>query len=539
MARSFPSTIGGVTVIDLNLAPSGGDVSTYQGAWDWIYSNYPDLTSANRIIRVKVTGEFQSDTSSITIGGSIVGDSTRYIIFTAAEGQSVCDEDATTTAINWNASKARFTTTSNVFAVPFPIPSISSKVVVEALQFRKVSAGDGVLISSPTGVDLVTRSNIFYTSTNSAGTSCIYYNKSLHSYNDVVLIDNTDSSYPTVFSPEISNTSSYISDVHNTTVLKGNSSYNGSLGLGGTSNSTATGSLCCNVLLLTGSDAALHSNWNANSNAISGSDGSSGGTNLVTNVNVNDTVESATTGALDARMKASASSSLVTGGYDNLTENPIDFFYRPRSSSGYNRGAYDPNAESPGGDPTIEITDFYAAGPDLGIDYNYTSSGSSPQIKVYLEKDGNPVTPEPTTSSLTGTFFVSNPGPGVYSLVSLEITDSYGTDNDGPWAGDVEIIGIGEVEIEGEVDVTLGSISITATATVQGGINGEVNETLGNLTVISEAVINTQITGTLSKTLKNATLNSKGYVGEVPPPPTTGYTIGGPYLTLNISLTMT
>lgn len=192
-----------------------------------------------------------------------------------------------------------------------------------------------------------------------------------------------------------------------------------------------------------------------------------------------------------------------------------------------------------GGPPEIEVTDFYASGPDLGIDYNYTSSGSSPQIKVYLEKDGNPVTPEPTTSSLTGTFFVSNPGPGVYSLVSLEITDSYGTDNDGPWPTPVEIIGLGEMEIEGEVDVTLGSISITATATVQGGINGEVNETLGNLTVISEAVINTQITGTLSKTLKNATLNSKGYVGEVPPPPSTGYTIGGPYLTLNISLTVT
>lgn len=197
---------------------------------------------------------------------------------------------------------------------------------------------------------------------------------------------------------------------------------------------------------------------------------------------------------------------------------------------------YSAEAEDP---PTVEITDFHADGPDLVIEYDHTSTGTGQEITATLEVDGLPYTPNPTSSVLSGELRVVNPGPGEYELTELFIEDSNGDDSDGPWPTPVEIIGLGEMEIEGEVDVTLGSISITATATVQGGINGEVNETLGNLTVTSEAVINTQITGTLSKTLKNATLNSKGYVGEVPPPPTTGYTIGGPYLTLNISLTVT
>lgn len=90
--------------------------------------------------------------------------------------------------------------------------------------------------------------------------------------------------------------------------------------------------------------------------------------------------------------------------------------------------------------PTVQIDGFAASGADLVITYTHTQVGTSPVLTASLERDGTPITDE-TTSTLSGTFTITNPGAGVYTLTLLDLTDSNGTATDGPWATDVTILG--------------------------------------------------------------------------------------------------
>jgi len=257
MSRTLPTAIGGVTVVDVTIG-SGKTVATLQAFWEWVYTNYPNLISADRIVRGLVTGELQRDSASITIGGTIVGDATRYVILTADAGQSVCDGPASSTPIRYSTSHARLVGT-DAYAVPCPIPDITCKVIIEALQFGFTGVGDATLINAPAGVDLHTRSNIFY---DTLGVDCIKYRKSLRSFNDVFLVDASDYIHTKCYVPIEADASDYASEIHNPTLLSGSTYVTGGLGDLGNAE-TASDSLACNMLHLGGGNLSLGSDWNA------------------------------------------------------------------------------------------------------------------------------------------------------------------------------------------------------------------------------------------------------------------------------------
>ena len=90
--------------------------------------------------------------------------------------------------------------------------------------------------------------------------------------------------------------------------------------------------------------------------------------------------------------------------------------------------------------PTVAITSFSASGADLVIGYTHTSVGSGALLTASLERDGAPIA-DVTTSTITGTLTITDPGAGVYTLTLLDLTDSGGTDTDGPWGSTVTILG--------------------------------------------------------------------------------------------------
>ena len=94
-----------------------------------------------------------------------------------------------------------------------------------------------------------------------------------------------------------------------------------------------------------------------------------------------------------------------------------------------------------GGAPTVAISSFSADGADLVIGYTYSSSGTGKLLTASLSRDGTPIADQ-TTSTISGTFRITNPGAGVYTLTLLDLTDSNGTDTDGPYGSTVTILGV-------------------------------------------------------------------------------------------------
>lgn len=355
MARALPATIGGVTVVDVTLG-AGKTVTTLQGAWDWIYANYPDLVSANRIVRVLVTGTIDNTSATITIGGNITGDATRYVIFAADAGQGLCDQDPNSTPLRYDSSYAGFTSTTGV-AIPalFAPSTASTPIHCEGLQFRYNSAGDGAAVLMHANIDYVSRSCAYARAPGfGAGGWLIRYGKSVRSYNDIFAAE--DSAYVTTFVPETATTTAHVSEIHNATICSPASS-NMSIGIAWETNSAA-GSKCHNLLKLNGYDAeGIDSNWHCRGIAVTGGNtsGSGGYTGLVAADTVN-----AASAPIDLRLKPTAPY-VRDGGYDNTADNPVDFFFRPRATSNFNIGAFDPDASSGGDTHNVSLTEAASA----------------------------------------------------------------------------------------------------------------------------------------------------------------------------------
>lgn len=191
--------------------------------------------------------------------------------------------------------------------------------------------------------------------------------------------------------------------------------------------------------------------------------------------------------------------------------------------------------------PTIEIDDFYPDGPDVVIDFTATSEGSSPEVEATIEKDGVEISPKPsTTNVMGGELRLTNPGPGEYELIELTITDSIGDDSDGPWPDPVEILGLGGTEIQGSLTKTLGTLLLSSSGEIQGSISGSLVKTLGDLVLSSGGSVTKLINGEVTATLGSLGLIAEGHVGVAPPPPdpSAEYTLGGPYLTIDLKLTV-
>jgi len=334
MARTLPSAIGGVTVEDIVLAPSGGDVSTFQGAWDWIYSNFPNLVSANRIVRVRVSG-MNTVSANPSLAGAVTGDSTHYVIFAADEGEGLCDQ-APSTPLRFDASYAGLQSTSGTSVHAFSVPaSVSSPIHLEALQFRYNSVGDGNAAVLHSAIDAVTRSCVFFHDQSGVGGSCLRFERSLRSYNDICI--HPYSGYVNGIAAIAATTAAHISQIHNATMWS--SGPNMTLGFEW-DNTAASGSKCHNLLKLGGTSAeGIQSVWDRKGIATTG--GATSGTGGYTNLVVADTIESGSS-PIDLRIKSTATS-VRNGGYDNTSDNPLDFFFRVRKSGGgnFNIGAFD------------------------------------------------------------------------------------------------------------------------------------------------------------------------------------------------------
>lgn len=355
MARSLPATIGGVTVVDVTLG-AGKTLATLDDAWQWIYANYPNLVSANRIVRVLVTGTINQTASPITVGGSITGDATRYVIFAADEGQGLCDQDPATTPLRYDSSYAGFTSTTGVAIPTLLAPSSASTPIhCEGLQFRYNSAGDGAAVLMHANIDYVSRSCAYARAPGfGAGGWLIRYGKSVRSYNDIFIAE--DSAYVTTFVPETATTTAHVSEIHNATICSPASS-NMSIGIAWETNAAA-GSKCHNLLKLNGYDAeGIDSNWHSRGIAVTGANtsGSGGYTGLV----AADTVIAASA-PVDLRLKPAAPY-VRDGGYDNTADNPVDFFFRTRATSNFNIGAFDPDATSGGDTHNVSLTEAGSA----------------------------------------------------------------------------------------------------------------------------------------------------------------------------------
>lgn len=444
MARSLPSTIGGVTVVDFEIGPSKS-ITTLQDAWTWIYTNYPNLVSANRIVRGIVTGMTSQSVDTISVAGTITSDATRYVMFVAALGEGLCDTDPSTTPLYFNSSKAGFQSTAGTARPGFMAPAqYSGHLYLEGLQFRcNADAGDqrGAIFHS--GLHVHSRSNVYMHDKGfGVGGSCMMWSGSIKSYNDVFIYPFTG--YVSAMAPVKATTVNYVQELHNPTMWGAPS---GNFGIGGIYDgaNAAPGSRMENVLILnTETVDGVPSDWNPKNIATSAS--SASGTSPITNLVAADTLEVNTEPA-DVRLKSTATS-VKDGGFNNLDVNPVDFYFRERDTvTGYNIGAHDPDA-SAGDPPTISITDMYPVGNKIVIEYDWTSAGSGTEITVGFLIDGvTPVGPF-TSSSVTGTYEYTASASGVYS-VFISIEDSIGEDTDASYVDTVEMIGL-EGEGEGE-----------------------------------------------------------------------------------------
>lgn len=440
MARSLPSTIGGVTVVDFEVGP-GKTITTLQGAWDWIYTNYPNLVSANRIVRAIVTGMASQNVDSVSVGGSITSDATRYVMFVAALGNGLCDKDPITAPLCFDASCAGFQSTAGTGRPGFTVPAqYTGDLHLEGLQFRCEAVGDQRAADFHASVSVYSRSCLYFHDQGfGVGGSCLRWAKKLTSYNDVFA--HPYGGYISALDPVKATTVAHVQSVQNATMwgLTG-----GNFGLGGQydGDNAASGSKMYNVLILNTSNAGgIPAAWNANSIASSSSTVS--GTNPISNL-VPDDVIVVNTNPPDLKLKDTATS-VKNNGYDNITENPVDFYFRDREPSARNIGAHDPDASA--GPPEIEVTDFYASGSKLIIEYDWSSSGTGAELSYSFLIDGTLQVGPFTTSTINGTIEFTPPIPGIYSLEYLKIEDSLGEYDDDTYSGSVEVLGL-----EGEGD---------------------------------------------------------------------------------------
>lgn len=338
MARTLPSTIGGVPVVDVTLG-AGKTVATFEDAWAWIYDHYPDLTSANVMPRILVTGMITSGSASPSIGGSIVGDATRYVIVTADAGQSICDQPASSTPIRHNSSYAGLIATNSAYRT-LPIPSTySGPLRVEALQLRRQVAGDGVIIASPAGVPLIAKNNLITIDGNNfSGVTAFWALDALTSHNNVVISECDELNYVALYSVD---SASAPADVQNDTFLVVDEGANGASNWSG---AAPAGSVARNLLLLCGWAGPFGGNWTVSN--VATNQGSTTGSGAIVGLTKSTTVESSAKSNIDARLRSTATS-VKDGGYDNTSVVPVDFFYRVRASSGPNIGAFDPDATDP------------------------------------------------------------------------------------------------------------------------------------------------------------------------------------------------
>ncbi len=445
MARSLPSTIGGVTVVDFEVGPSK-TITTLQGAWDWIYTNYPNLVSANRIVRAVVTGMAAQNADSIAVAGSITSDATRYVMFVAALGNGLCDKDPSTDALYFDNTRAGFQSTSGTGRPGFAVPAqYTGDLYLEGLQFRcAADAGDQRGADFHANVSVYSRSCVYMHDRGAGvGGNCLGWAKKLTSYNDLFI--HPYGGYISALAPVKATTIAHVQSVQNATMwgLSG-----GNFGLGGQydGDNAASGSKMYNVLILNTSNAGgVPAAWNANSLASSSSTVS--GTNPINNLVPEDVIYT-NTNPPDLRLQGTATS-VKNNGYDNIVENPVDFYFRDREPTARNIGAHDPDA-SGGEPPTISVTDMYADGSKIVIEYDYTSEGNDEEVTVGLMLDGTTPIGPLTSTLVNGTFEYSPTVPGVYSFVIMTIEDSLGEDSDSEFEGSVEMIGLdGEGEGEG------------------------------------------------------------------------------------------
>lgn len=102
--------------------------------------------------------------------------------------------------------------------------------------------------------------------------------------------------------------------------------------------------------------------------------------------------------------------------------------------------------------PSIVITDFYASGSDLIIEYSTAGEGGTKTITLNYTKDSVGQTPV-NDATVDGTLTISDPGAGVYAITTLEVEDSIGTYTDTS-VTTVEIVGSGG-EDEGTVTIEI------------------------------------------------------------------------------------
>jgi len=348
MARTLPSTIGGVPVVDVTLG-AGKTVATFEDAWAWIYDHYPDLTAANVIPRILVTGMITSGSASPSVGGSIVGDAARYVIVTADAGQSICDQPASTPIRHSSAYAGLIATTSAYRTLPIP-STYTGPLRVEALQLRRQVGGDGAIIASPAGVPLIAKHNLITIDGNNfSGVTVFWALDALTSHNNVVISECDESNYVALYSVD---SASAPADVQNDTFLVVDEGANGAFAWSGTA---PAGSVARNLLLLCGAAGPFGGNWTVSN--VATNQGSTTGSGAIVGLTKSTTVESSAKSNIDARLRSTATS-VKDGGYDNTSVVPVDFFYRVRASSGPNIGAFDPDAtdpEPPAGNALIQL----------------------------------------------------------------------------------------------------------------------------------------------------------------------------------------